>query len=328
MLAPGELTRAGLVGALGVVLAVLLAVRLGLDNPWWAAISAWMISGPDQRAVLAKGVQRVAGTLLGAGGGYFAAGLAAGQPWLQAILLFTLGAFGTRQRFGARHFTFGWLYAGITALLVVVQSLGTPGDLDTFARARCLEILCGVFVSTLCELAFITPAGSAAAPATAPPPPPNLARLSLIGGLALVLVPLAWSLLDLPSVVQMAVSAYVVLDRDLSSERVRGRQRLLGCGLGGLYGILLLALGLDSLPLWAAAFGGGLVLFGRLHHGSGPQAYVGTQAGVALIMAMVTGTGPPDTLVPALERMAGAMLGTALVVGLSLLLAARPQPVA
>ena len=325
MTGPGALTRAGLVGALGVALSVLVAIRLGLEDPWWAAISAWVVSSPDHRQVLAKGVQRVAGTILGAAVGYVAAGLAAGLPAMQAILLFATGTFGTRERFGAPHFAYAWFYGAITAMLVLVQSLGQPGDLDAFARARCLEILCGVVVATLCEVVLGTPPVEAAAAGAASAPPANLARLSLIGGLVLVLVPLLWALLDLPSVVQMAVSALVVLDRDVGSAEMRGGQRLAGCAAGGVLGAGLLALGLDALPLWLAAFGGGLLVFGRLHHGGGPRAYIGTQGGVALIMVMVSGRGSPDTLLPALERLTGVMLGTGLIVGLSLLLVPRPE---
>ena len=172
-----------------------------------------------------------------------------------------------------------------------------------------------------------------AAPAATPVPPDNLDRLGLVGGLVVVLVPLLWAMFALPSVVQTAISALVVLDRDLGGARVRGAQRLLGCAAGGALGAGLLALGLDALPLWLAGFGGGLLVFARLHLGGGPNAYVGTQGGVALIMTLVSGSGPPDSLTPALERMAGAMLGTGLVIGVSLLLAARAaapraQPVA
>lgn len=323
---PAGMTRAGLAAALGVVLAVLLAIRLGLDDPWWAAISAWIVSGPDRRAVLAKGAQRIAGTLLGAAGGYLAAGLAAGQPWAQAILLFALGAFGTRQRFGARRFAIAWFYAAVTALLVLMQSLGAPGDLDAFARARCLEILCGVFVATLCELALVAPVPATAPRSSTPAAPPaDAARLALIGGLVLLLVPLAWALLDLPAVTQMAVSAFILIDRDLGTQQARARQRLLGCAMGGLLGLLAMGLGADALLPWAVGLGGGLLLFARLHHGGGPQAYIGTQGGVALVMTMVSGTGPPDSLVPALQRLAGIGCGTLLLLLVSrLLLPPRP----
>lgn len=332
MIAPGGLTRTGLVGALGVVLAVLVALRLGLADPWWAAISAWIVSNPDRRQLLSKAAQRTGGTLLGALGGLAASAASAGQPGLQAVLLFGIGAFGTRARFGPSRFAYGWFYAAITATLVLVQSLGSAGDLDAYARARCLEIVCGVVVATFCDAVLGRPPDAAAA-AAGGLPAAELDRLALVGGLVLALVPLLWAQLELPSVVQGAVTALVVLDRDIGAARVRGTQRMLGCALGGALGALLLALGPDALSLWLAAFGGGLLVLARLHHGGGPGAYVGTQGGVALIMAMASGNGPPETLQPALDRLAGVLLGTALVIGVSLLLAnrsraARAQPVA
>jgi hypothetical protein len=42
MAVPARHARMGLISALGVVLAVLAAIRLGLEDPWWAAISAWI----------------------------------------------------------------------------------------------------------------------------------------------------------------------------------------------------------------------------------------------------------------------------------------------
>ncbi|TDH61018.1 hypothetical protein E2C06_18745 [Dankookia rubra] len=322
MTAPGRLTRTGLVGALSVVFAVLVALRLGLDDPWWAAISAWIVSSPDRRQLLSKAAQRTGGTLLGAVGGLGASAASAGQPVLQAVLLFGIGAYGTRARFGPSRFAYAWFYAAITATLVLVQSLGPAGDLDAFARARCLEIVCGVVVATLCDAVLGGPPEAAAPAPAGAAPAADLDRLGLVGGLVLALVPLLWAQFELPSVVQGAITALVVLDRDIGAARVRGRQRMLGCVLGGGLGALLLALGPDALSLWLAAFGGGLLVFARLHHGGGPDAYVGTQGGVALIMAMASGNGPPDTLQPALDRLAGVVLGTALVVGVSLLLAA------
>jgi uncharacterized membrane protein YccC len=225
------------------------------------------------------------------------------------------------------RFSFGWFYAAITAALVLMQSLTAPDDLEAFARARCLEIICGVVAVMLVDAVLGAPPGEAAA--VAPPPPADVARVAVVGGLLLVLVPLLWSLLALPAGVQMAISALVLVDHDIGSQRVRAAQRVLGCAAGGGLGLGLLAFGLDVFPIWVAALGGGLFVFSRLHHGGGPQAYVDTQGGVALIMALVVGSGPPDTLVPVLNRLAGILLGVGLVVGLGVVFARpRAQPVA
>jgi uncharacterized membrane protein YccC len=161
--------------------------------------------------------------------------------------------------------------------------------------------------------------------AAAPPAPaaPVERRVALLAGLVLVLVPVLWGLFDLPAVTQIAISVLVVIDRDAIALRRRGRQRLLGCAAGGAMGLALLALGLDGLLVWLVALGGGIFLFSSLTLGGGPNAYVGIQGGLTLIMALVTGPGPPDALLPVLDRLAGVTLGVALVVALSLLLAPR-----
>ena len=62
----GWTARQGLTTATGVVVAVLAALLLGLQDPWWSAISAWVVAAPDRHMMLAKAAQRVMGTLLGA----------------------------------------------------------------------------------------------------------------------------------------------------------------------------------------------------------------------------------------------------------------------
>ena len=61
----GWTVRQGLTTATGVVVAVLAALLLGLQDPWWSAISAWVVAAPDRHMMLAKAAQRVMGTLLG-----------------------------------------------------------------------------------------------------------------------------------------------------------------------------------------------------------------------------------------------------------------------
>lgn len=101
-------------------------------------------------------------------------------------------------------------------------------------------------------------------------------------------------------------------------------QRVAGCGLGGGAGLLLLLLPMDSLVPWllalmAGAWLGMLVQSGR--HGVGVAA---TQAVVAFILTLVQGQGPPTSLEPALERLAG-MLG-ALAMLLAAMLLFGPTP--
>ncbi len=74
--------------------------------------------------------------------------------------------------------------------------------------------------------------------------------------------------------------------------------------------------------VYVIALFAGIFYFSRLHHGGGPQSYIGTQGGLACITAMVTGNGPVLDIWPVLERLAGVVLGVALMVSVSFVLAA------
>jgi len=322
--APTWNARIGLAVALAVLLAVLAALWLGLPDPWWAAISAWRIVDPQPAAALARSLDRIAGTVLGAALAFIAAGLAGDAQAVQLILIFAVVAFGTWKRFTTAR-NYAWILGTVTAAMVLVQSLSGPDGLYAFAVARVLEILCGVVVATMVELVVvpIPPAPQRPAAAAAAPGPETL-RVALLAGTATVLVVLLWSAFDLPSVVQLVISVIMVVDRDVIQLRARGFQRTLGCLAGAGLGLALIAFGLAAFPVWAAALGGSVFLFSALGLGGGPWAYVGLQGGMAVITALVVGPGPPDPLTPVLERLAGILLGVLLLVIVSHVLAPRP----
>jgi hypothetical protein len=59
----------------------------------------------------------------------------------------------------------------------------------------------------------------------------------------------------------------------------------------------------------------GIFLFAQLHHSTSHWAYVGTQGGVAFILALITGTGPPDSILPAIDRITGMLCGVLILLG-------------
>ena len=319
--------RQGLATATGVCLAVLAAFVAGTDDPWWAAISAWMVANPDRSAQFAKGVMRLAGTFAGCALGLLAAVWLADLHVLQLLALFVAGALGVRKRFGGGSWSYAWFLGALTFSMLLITGMTQPDALWQFAQDRAIEIVCGVVAAgvagaVLAPGAQSQPAG-AGAPGAAPLHDFDLDRLAVISGTVLVIVILIWTSFDLPQPLQVVISSIVVLDRDVATAQVRGRQRLLGCLLGAALGLGFIALVGDVLPLWLFALFGGLFALSRLHHGGGPNAYVGTQAGFAFIMAMVTGSGPPATILPALDRLAGIMLGVAIVIVVSFAVAPR-----
>ena len=72
----GPRANAALRSAVATTLAVLVALALHLDNPWWAGISGVVLVQSDRAATLARSVDRVIGTMIGATIGFFGAGLA------------------------------------------------------------------------------------------------------------------------------------------------------------------------------------------------------------------------------------------------------------
>lgn len=314
----------GLVTAAAVLLAVLAAIALGLPDPWWAAITAWRVSDTKAGVALVRGAHRVIGTLAGAVFAFLAMGLVIDQPVAQALLIFASASVCTWYRFASSRWGYAWVMAGVTTMLVMAQGLQDPAGLYDFAQARVQEILCGVVVaSAVVILLGGEGAGNLTGTAPAVPKTEGLARVALLGGSAALGVILLWDIFDLPAVVQMAVGAVVVIDRDIIALRRKGGQRLFGCLLGGLYGILLAGAGLDSLLLWATAVGTGVFLFSRLSMGGGPNAYIGFQGGFAVLTTLIVGDGPPATLVPIVERFAGNLIAVALLVVLSFAFAGR-----
>jgi uncharacterized membrane protein YccC len=328
--APHWDARVGITVGAAVVLATLAAIWLGLEDPWWAAITAWRVVDPQPTVTLDRSVQRFAGTVAGAWGGYMLAGLTTDIMLAQAVLIFAATAVCTYKRFTSARWSYGWVLGMVTVTMVLAESLDEPEGLYGFAVYRTLEILCGIVVATVVEAVMIAlPVGPL--PIAAPAPPslpggPETVRVALLVGAASLIVVLLWALLDIPALVPTIVSVVVVVDKDVIRLRARGWQRLAGCAAGGAFGLGGLWLGLDGFLPWAVALAGGVFLFSALAMGTGPNAYLGVQGGMAVITALVVGTGPPDQLEPIVERLAGIVIGVAVMVLLSFAMAPRPTP--
>ena len=311
-----DLFRQGVITALACWLAVVLAFCAHLDNPWWAAISAWVIAHPERQAVLAKGLSRVIGTLIGWLTGCCLAFLVEGAPVMQILMMFVAAAAGAYGRYRSKQ-SYAWTIGAVGTLIVLSISLETPGHVYHLAWYRALEILCGVLAATLVEFMFArAPNSSAAASPKAALLDRSIAlRIAAISGITMTLIPMLWAWLSLPALTQIVASSFVVLDRDIAATSSRGLQRLLGCFAGGALGLLAVRLGPDSFFIWSIALLSGIFLFAQLHHSTSHWAYVGTQGGVAFILALITGTGPPDSILPAIDRIAGMLCGVLILLG-------------
>ncbi len=150
-------------------------------------------------------------------------------------------------------------------------------------------------------------------------------------GVTVALLPVVWSAFDLPGASQMAITLVAVLatpvmtDLHATHRRVieRGLHRLLGCLLGGLLALALLGLSFSIVLSWMSALACGVWLFAYLQHGTHDATYVGTQAGVVFIITLVQGSGPPESILPGIDRFAGVSLGL-LILFLAIFLIGSP----
>lgn len=307
--------RQSLITGVSCWLATMAAFALHLDNPWWAAISAWVISNPDKSAIWQKGIMRILGTIAGCVLGYELAAQLEGRPVAQAISFFFLGAGGPYMRFRSR-FGYAWFIGILAALLLMSLSLSAPQSLFYFAHYRAYEIVCGVVSAALCDgILGVILRLEGAVPLTAEPKKTvpggddQILGVALVGGLTAVIITFLWSLFNLPSLPQSLVTVFVLINPNLDSTRFMGLQRMLGCLIGGALGLVASLFASESILVWSAFFILGIGGFSRLHFSDSRWAYTGTQGGLAFIMAIVTGNGPPDTIVPVVNRVVGIMLG-------------------
>jgi len=141
----------GTITASACWLATVLAFALHLDNPWWAAISAWVIANPERHALLEKAAHRVLGTVISCVTCYWLALWMEGRPFLQTVAMFAIAAVGVYGRF-RNAYSYAWIIGSVGGLAIFSTSLETPGQIFHFAVFRTCEVICGVVAATFIEL--------------------------------------------------------------------------------------------------------------------------------------------------------------------------------
>ena len=320
--------RYSLITAASCWLAAIFVFCFHCDNPWWGVISAWVISSSDFNQSSLKAMMRVAGTIAGYFVGLTCASLTEENPIWQALALFLIGAVGMTMRYRSKH-SYAWIIGSATAFILVIINLTDPGSVYETGRYRLYEIIAGVVAAWLCgrflppvlglpsvkpELKSISSGSSISLTVN------ELWMLAIAGGSLPVITTLLWSWLNLPSLVQAIATVFVTLDRNIAAAQIRVTQRILGCLLGGGTGLLAAEFATSSFFAWSVILLGGIFFFSRLHLGKGHLAYIGTQGGVAFILALVTGDHPPNTIDPVIGRIAGMTGGVLVVAGTCLVL--------
>lgn len=138
------------------LIALVIAYTLGLEQPQWAMMTVFIVSQPVAGMVLAKGLFRLAGTLIGAlaavamikiTGNEHTAFLALLALWIAACT-FVASMLRNPESYGA-------VLAGYTAAIIGLPAFDNASLVNELAAARCIEIMLGITCAGLASRLFL-----------------------------------------------------------------------------------------------------------------------------------------------------------------------------
>jgi uncharacterized membrane protein YccC len=337
----GPRSRQCTFAASSVALSVAIALVLHMDEVWWAAISGFMSSQATRPGSIQRGILRIAGTAGGAALALLAAPFTLNDHVTCDLFLLMTAWIGMYGMLSSRH-GYAWLFCGVTAIMVTLLAIVDPPSMFRFAFFRTAEVAIGCASAVFFALIF-SPDG----PPDEAAPRPGWSNVLGLGwpaalhalrcGVAVVLLPTIWSQIELPGVVQMAVSVAAVMavparsdDALTDGRRIAGHalHRLIGCFLGGAAGLLLLALPLTQFLPWLITLAAGVWIGTHIQSSTRGVGYIGTQATVVYVVTLVQGWGPPSSILPGIDRFIGILCGVTilLLASLSWLPGKTPAP--
>lgn len=138
--------------AAGMV-ALYLALRLGLDEPKWSMMTVYIVAQPLGGMVLAKGIYRFLGSLVGAAMALLLVGSLAQQHlvFLLAMALW-LGVCTFCASLLRNFRSYAFVLAGYTALIIGLPGAMSPNQAFSDAVARVTEIGLGILCTSLASV--------------------------------------------------------------------------------------------------------------------------------------------------------------------------------
>jgi uncharacterized membrane protein YccC len=340
--------------ALSVTLAVLAALALHSDEPWWAAITAFMVTRAAPAVAVLRAVMRIAGSIVGALAALVVLRLFLYQSLPFCLCLFVISSIGLFGFVSSRH-GYAWLVGAVTAALILLMSFQEPQGAFATAVDRVADVMVGTAASlVVCALSPLPAAGGPAPPAALLEPPPlafwrrrfgaqlqcwldgkwPLVIHGCRGGVTVMLLPALAEWIAPVSPVTMGVTAVMVmsipttaiLQSDTGAIIQRAAHRLIGCLIGALAGLAALAFVGDDFLLWITLIPAGIWLCSQIQNGTTGVSYIGTQAMFAYLMSMLQGQGPAQTIAPGFDRLVGVMGGLSILFVVTLILSLIPLP--
>jgi uncharacterized membrane protein YccC len=338
--------------AASVTLAVLGALAVHSGEPWWAGITAFMVTRAAPSVAVSRSLMRIAGSVVGAVAALVVLRLFVYQSLPFCLSLFALSCIGSFG-FVCSRFGYAWVVGTVTACLVILMSLDQPQGAFNTAVDRVAEVMIGTLASLIVCGLSPAPAEAGATPAAGlldPPPlwfwrrrygdelrrwlPANRPMLvhACRGGLTVMLMPALANWLAPVSPVTMGITVVAIMSipptailaPDSPVIIQRSVHRLIGCVLGALTGLACLAFVGSDFLLWIVLIPCGIWLCSQIQTGTTGLSYIGTQAALAYLMSLVQGQGPPATISPGFTRLVGVMGGLSILLIVTLILSLIP----
>jgi uncharacterized membrane protein YccC len=132
------------------MLALYIALRIGLDRPFWSLLTAYIVANPLSGAVRSKAIYRVGGTILGSLAAVLLVPWLSNAPELLSLALAVWVAvclYVSLLDRTPRSYVF--MLAGYTAALIGFPSVTDPASVFDVGLARLEEITLGITCATL-----------------------------------------------------------------------------------------------------------------------------------------------------------------------------------
>ncbi len=138
--------------------ALALSTLLGLDSPYWSAMTVLIVAQPTRGQLLGKSLARLAGTAVGALAAVALLHLSESSQlaFVIALALWVGGCALLANLLNGFH-TYTAVLAGYTAALVALFGIHQPQSADLMAWSRLGTVLVGVLVSMLVSWLWIPP---------------------------------------------------------------------------------------------------------------------------------------------------------------------------
>lgn len=132
------------------MLAYYIALSIGLNRPFWAVVTSYIIAQPLAGAVLSKAVFRLAGTVLGATVSVLLVPTFVNEPAVLTLALsLWLGLCIYLAQLDRTPRAYVFLLAGYTASIIGIPSVQVPGAIFDTAILRVQEITIGILSASL-----------------------------------------------------------------------------------------------------------------------------------------------------------------------------------